>query len=270
MKDHDGKFWIPQYNVNTIGYMQPGKGYDIFVNQVTDYTYPNLTVNLAKTNYPIEEIPATTHFQFEKTGLPYGVVITNSEEKLSVFDEIGVFAENLCVGAAVFTGEFPLLIPAWEGDLEHSLKGFENGQEISFRVWKAKTGKKLDIGATFTNSKESVFGGNPLSVAKLNTAGDQLSITPNSFVLEQNYPNPFNPETTISFQLAKNSKINLTIYNMEGKLIKRLESGLRDAGSYEIKWNGLDERGQQVTSGVYFYRLDTGEFSDMKKMILIK
>ena len=270
VKDHDGKFWIPQYNVNTIGYMQPGKGYDIFVNQVTDYTYPNLTVNLAKTNYPIEEIPATTHFQFEKTGLPYGVVITNSEEKLSVFDEIGVFAENLCVGAAVFTGEFPLLIPAWEGDLEHSLKGFENGQEISFRVWKAKTGKKLDIGATFTNSKESVFGGSPLSVAKLNTAGDQLSITPNSFVLEQNYPNPFNPETTISFQLAKNSKINLTIYNMEGKLIKRLESGLRDAGSYEIKWNGLDERGQQVTSGVYFYRLDTGEFSDMKKMILIK
>ena len=270
VKDHDGKFWIPQYGVNTIGYMQPGKGYDIFVNQITNFTYPNLVGGLAKTSYPVDELPTPSHFQFEKTGLSYGIVITNSEEQLSVSDEIAVFAEGLCVGAAVFTGDFPMVISAWQGSEEYGLTGFKEGQAISFKVWKSVTGKKCDIGSTFSNTNESVFANGPFSSAKLNTAGEQVIAKPNNFILEQNYPNPFNPETTISYQLAKDSKINLTIYNMEGKFIRRIEAGHKDAGSYEVKWNGLDERGQQVTSGVYFYRLDAGEFSDMKKMILIK
>jgi lysophospholipase L1-like esterase len=272
VKDHDGKFWIPQYGVNTIGYMQPGKGYDIFVNvdQTLTFTFPALTSNLAKTNYSEDVVPNSNHFLYEKTGLSYGVVVTNSEEKLSASDEIGVFAENLCVGAAVYEGEFPLVIPAWEGDPQYELIGFKKGQNISFKVWKADVGKLYDIGATFANKNESGFAGGPISVAKLQIVGEQESAMPNRFVLEQNYPNPFNPETTISYQLATASKINLTIYNMEGKVVRRIESGTRDAGSYKIKWNGLDDTKQQVSSGVYFYRLDANEFSSMKKMILIK
>ena len=239
-------------------------------SDVNNFVFPALTSSLAKTNYSEDVVPNSNHFQYEKTGLAYGVVITDSEIKLTASDEIGVFADNLCVGAAVFEGEFPLVIPAWEGDPQHRLIGFKKGQHISFKVWKADIGKRYDIDATFSNKNESEFAGGPISVAKLHTLGERENATPNRFVLKQNYPNPFNPETTISYQLATASKINLTIYNMEGKVVRRIESGTRDAGSYKIKWNGLDEKNQQVSSGVYFYRLDAGEFSDMKKMILIK
>ncbi len=91
-----------------------------------------------------------------------------------------------------------------------------------------------------------------------------------NYELSQNYPNPFNPETTIHFQLGENSEINLTIYNMEGKVIRHLMTGQTTAGNYHVSWDGRNEENQHVPSGLYLYRLNTGKFSAMKKMLLIK
>ena len=93
---------------------------------------------------------------------------------------------------------------------------------------------------------------------------------PVSFNLFQNYPNPFNPSTTINFSLPQKSEVKLVVYDILGKEVKTLINGNRDAGSYEIKWNGQNNNGQSVATGIYIYRISAGSFSAEKKMILMK
>ena len=94
--------------------------------------------------------------------------------------------------------------------------------------------------------------------------------SPTEFSLEQNYPNPFNPETTIRYDLAKGSEISLTIYNIAGEKVRTLVDNFQSAGSKSVVWDGRNDRGQIVSSGVYIYQLEAGEFVDIKKMIFMK
>ncbi|MBC8184064.1 FG-GAP repeat protein [candidate division KSB1 bacterium] len=93
---------------------------------------------------------------------------------------------------------------------------------------------------------------------------------PDNYSLSQNYPNPFNPTTEISFGLPKAETVKLSIYNTNGQLILTLVNGFRSAGYHQAKWNGMDESGSRVTSGMYVYVLQTGETILQNKMILIK
>jgi hypothetical protein len=85
-----------------------------------------------------------------------------------------------------------------------------------------------------------------------------------------NYPNPFNPETTINFQTNQNSWITVTIYNIKGEKITTLHNGYLNAGKHELIWNGKNNEEREVTSGIYFYRIDTQKDSFTQKMILLK
>ncbi|MCI0496485.1 T9SS type A sorting domain-containing protein, partial [candidate division KSB1 bacterium] len=85
-----------------------------------------------------------------------------------------------------------------------------------------------------------------------------------------NYPNPFNPETKISFQLPKECQVRLSVYNNLGQLISVLFEGELGSGIHSKIWNGLDMSGKQVTSGVYLYKLETDEYSEVKKMLYIQ
>jgi hypothetical protein len=112
---------------------------------------------------------------------------------------------------------------------------------------------------------------NALNTGELPTAvEDNTTETPADFKLSQNYPNPFNPSTTISYSLAKHGNVNLSIYNLLGEKIITLVDASQAAGSYQVQWNGLNEYGNQVASGVYLYRLETGNSTSMKKMTLMK
>lgn len=93
---------------------------------------------------------------------------------------------------------------------------------------------------------------------------------PDEFALGQNYPNPFNPTTTIKFQLPKSASVNLTVYNMVGRQVATLVNTEMDAGYHQVTWNGTDNTGQRVATGVYFYRINAGEFTTTKKMIMMK
>ena len=94
---------------------------------------------------------------------------------------------------------------------------------------------------------------------------------PERFDLAQNYPNPFNPTTTIEFQLNKAAKVNLTVYNALGQLVRVLVNNQsQKAGSYNVTWDGRDQAGIFVASGIYFYRLDADNLSMSKKMLMLK
>jgi hypothetical protein len=88
---------------------------------------------------------------------------------------------------------------------------------------------------------------------------------PTLFSLSQNYPNPFNPNTKIRFDLPKNVNVKLTLYDMLGREVETIVNEQLNAGSYEVNWDG-----SKYTSGVYYYRLNAGEFVETKKMILVK
>jgi hypothetical protein len=88
--------------------------------------------------------------------------------------------------------------------------------------------------------------------------------------LAQNTPNPFNPRTTIKYDLSRDEQVNITIYDMRGRVVKVLVSEPKSAGTYEVIWDGVDKRGNRVSSGVYFYRIVAGSFQASKRMLLMK
>jgi len=215
----------------------------------------------------------TQHFtSVAPTGDPRPVVVENATidgVPIVAGDEIAVFDGDLYVGAAVFTGEYPLAIAAWEGHDDYGLAGFKSGNNINLRVWQASDAQEVDALANFADFSESTFRGGPISVLTISSLVSAESI-PATFALDQNYPNPFNPETTLRYHLPEEAKVTRTVYNLQGQLIRKLESGNRNAGSYEVVWDSRNDKGRQVASGVYFYRLHAGEFSAVKKLALIR
>ena len=105
--------------------------------------------------------------------------------------------------------------------------------------------------------------------------GPQSDLLPKVFALDQNYPNPFNPSTQIKYQLPVAAQVKLIIYNMLGRMVRTLIDDEKSAGFYTVQWHGVNDRGVQAASGLYFYRIassavDGGSFVLTKKMLLLK
>ena len=98
----------------------------------------------------------------------------------------------------------------------------------------------------------------------------QAAIKPIAWSLSQNYPNPFNPSTTIRFSLLSSSYVTLEVFNILGQKVRTLVNEDLTAGYKQINWDGTNQNGQPVSSGIYFYRLKTDSFSETKKMVLMK
>jgi flagellar hook assembly protein FlgD len=89
-------------------------------------------------------------------------------------------------------------------------------------------------------------------------------------MLSQNYPNPFNPSTTISFEMPQRGEVQVSIYNSLGQLVRTLVNEQREPGSHSVVWDGRDNAGVVVSSGMYLYQVKAGEVVEAKKMILLK
>ena len=101
-----------------------------------------------------------------------------------------------------------------------------------------------------------------------NTNG--IPIIPLAYSLSQNFPNPFNPSTTIQYVLGHSAHVELVVFNMLGQKVKTLYSGVKSLGTYVADWDGTNDNGQKVSTGIYIYRLHTEEFSDARKMVFLK
>jgi hypothetical protein len=100
--------------------------------------------------------------------------------------------------------------------------------------------------------------------------GDQSDLIPSAYGLGQNYPNPYNLNTQIGYQLPQAGKVTLTIYNVRGQLVRTLVNEQKPAGYHSVIWDGKSDNGMQVSSGIYFYKIQAGRFTKTKKMVLLK
>ena len=108
----------------------------------------------------------------------------------------------------------------------------------------------------------------------INEGANNLSIedfiSPQNFTLDQNYPNPFNPNTTITYNLPDNQMISLKILDASGKIIRTMVNEFQYSGSKRVQWNAMNDNGQKVSSGVYFFSVETENIRQTRKMILLK
>ena len=123
------------------------------------------------------------------------------------------------------------------------------------------------IQSSFTETEMEI---DYVRVYEASTLSNQIETVPNTFTLNQNHPNPFNPSTNISYSISNGEHVSINIFDVKGGKVIELFNNYRFAGTYSIDWNGQNERGLQVSAGVYLYSIEAGDFRQTKKMILLK
>ncbi|MDP6054762.1 MAG: T9SS type A sorting domain-containing protein, partial [Candidatus Latescibacteria bacterium] len=155
-----------------------------------------------------------------------------------------------------------------------NLKDPESGLPYAWQV-----GDPIQIIAHGTGETETrdvsqqITGYSPQNTVPVyKTEIEQKRARANRFSLGQNLPNPFNPSTKIIYTIANNQAVytTLTVFNILGQKIKTLVSRMHQPGQYEVIWDGTDSIGQEITSGVYFYRIESGPEHDTRSMILLR
>jgi len=138
---------------------------------------------------------------------------------------------------------------------------------ISSEIDERNGGPEFGLSDGLTNITPVVIGGSLILGA---TSVAENTPLPTDISLEQNYPNPFNPTTEIAYALPDAREVNLNVFNLLGQNIRNLASGTQEAGYHKVIWDGKDNTGLTVPSGIYFYKLAAGSFSQSMKMVLLK
>jgi hypothetical protein len=215
--------------------------------------------------------------------------INASAETASAESELEIAAEGLVykltsdreVAAALVTfridGNNPVTCMALPALTDMELRSARDGNLLRVLVTSSR-------GSTFAASGEGLFrletdlSAELLSQEIVDASGTPIALTrvvsdgtlPQRFDLEQNCPNPFNPETVISYSLAKAGEVLLEVYNCLGQRVRVVSAGYQPAGRYAVRFDGTDDTGANLASGVYLYRLRAGDQQLTRKMVLLK
>jgi len=183
--------------------------------------------------------------------LVYGFVDTTTNAKVMVLSNLGSNSTTLI--------DVPWLdVGSWYDVFDQSIYS-ASGTTIS----------SFDIPAYTAKVYSNITNEDLLHLTKVDESKTR-SILPNTYKLYQNFPNPFNPSTTIQFDLPMQGQVKLRIYDVLGKEINRVVDGVYSGGIHSIRWDGKSDAGIHVSSGIYFVRLESGNFVDTKKIVLMK
>jgi hypothetical protein len=176
---------------------------------------------------------------------------------LAAYDENG----HLCGQATVETGGKINFTPVYRDDKgTAAVEGPDLGGSINLAV----NGIPVQQSYTFSGL------GDRIRLTTLTSLSKHSENLPRQFGLAQNYPNPFNPGTSIDFSLPIATRVTVDVYNVVGERVTTLIDRFLPAGRYSVNWDGTNADGKPTSSGMYFYSLKTGEFTDTKKMMLVK
>ncbi len=161
----------------------------------------------------------------------------------------------------------------WESpnDYVTGFRIYRNGEFVAETMSSYFFDQGVDPGV-YTYGVTCLYGGyeSEPSTGEIDLVGAGDAIIPAYTELNGNHPNPFNPETEISYQLAEKSHVTIEVYNIKGQSVKLLVNEETEAGIYHAIWDGKDEKGKLTSSGIYYYRMTTDNYSAVKKMIMLK
>jgi len=158
------------------------------------------------------------------------------------------------------------------GDVLWSRTYGGRGEDMAYSIQQTPDGGYIIAGVT------SSFGAGGGDVYLLKTDANGLTSVeekrpisiPDNFHLTQNFPNPFNSSTTVVYSIPKATNVELSIYDIRGRLVRNLARGEVTAGTYSVRWDGKDNSGKEVGSGIYLYRLKADGFIQTKRMVFLK
>jgi hypothetical protein len=182
--------------------------------------------------------------------------------------EVGVFVDGECKGASRVDGEnaqiLAYIVDGQQGSLEFEF--YYNSRSAN------KTVKEYNCISSQNPYRvlQKIDVKNKPDAWLVSFRGNSNIISTPNEVMLSNFPNPFNPTTTIAYGLPYEDRIKLCIYNVKGQLVKQLVSGTQPEGYYEVAWNGKDDSGKQVSSGIFYYRLEACGRTLHKKMLMVK
>ncbi|MBN1352071.1 T9SS type A sorting domain-containing protein [candidate division KSB1 bacterium] len=287
-KDNGGNAYIPVYGINQIGNMQPGQGYQIYLTEAGTLIYPSGALSSGRSDLTVSgDTPQSQpkHFSFSpRTGQSATLVIPQSihpaysdGSSLDPGDEIAVYSANgFCCGAVMWQGTNAALTLWGDNDRTKLTDGLTDGETFRLLVWRESVEKEYPVRFTSETSASAIYRKDGFFV--LTECVAQTSLTavdaashsiPTEFRLLQNYPNPFNPATVIRYELPEAINVTIEIYNHLGQRIRTLVQREQPAGIHQCAWDGRNESGKTVPSGVYFYRLQSKVFSATKKMLFM-
>ena len=240
---------------STLNTLKPTKGYWVKVKEaVTSFSFPAQTqgdaVGKIASTHSVQhpEVKPNPSFMFVK-----GKIMST----YNIGDWVKVLSEdNRVVGAAEIIEGGYLRNSAVYGDdvTTEDIDGLKSGEKIAF----AYDGDTLTSHVQF----------NPMSFHDVKL--DYDTFLPPTFALYQNHPNPFNPITTIRYDLPEDGPVSIIIYDLMGREIKTLVKQVSAPGRYSVNWNGTNQWGKQIASGMYFYRMETPGYQSVKKLIFLK
>jgi len=280
-KNGVGQIYWPAYNINTIGEMQPGQGYQIYVTAASTLTYPANGVIPKEQALSIQQATAPTHYSPIKTNTGKNAILLVSTAGFPNGAEIGAWtAQHLLVGCGVISHGKACLVIWGDDTMTQEIDGALESEPLTLTCWLPGINTESQI--HYTNLKDGLAQNLISSALEYQTNAVWLaetdasthlspeSILPIEFGLTQNYPNPFNPTTKFNYQLPRDAQVELIVYNISGAKIRTLVSGTKPAGYHEVPWNGRDESERLVPSGVYWVRMEAGDYQKTVKMSLIK
>ncbi|MCX6829285.1 MAG: Ig-like domain-containing protein [candidate division Zixibacteria bacterium] len=254
---------LPDYS--TLLMMRPGFGYWVKVNTDDMLIYPGMgpeiifpqglaKLDRAAGNNRVMPSRIWMDLYSYQMKLDDKVVATGAE-----VTAVGVDGRVIGAGTVAADGKFGFVPVYGDDPATTEREGLAKGEKFSLVVDGVPTGE------TFTWSDM----GDRLEIKSL-TSKSGSTVIPTDFGLLQNYPNPFNPATTISFTVPTATHATLEIYNVLGKKVATVFEGMAQSGLNEVVWDGRNENGDAVASGIYFYRLKAAAFEQTRKMVLMK
>ena len=142
------------------------------------------------------------------------------------------------------------------------------GETIRFELWDAEREMIMDISDEITFVGDDHYGSvDAPFILKGEGYGPEI---PDEIGLSQNFPNPFNPITEIRYNLPIDQNVAITIYDLNGRVVKTLVDGMQPAGYHKIIWDGTNANGMAIATGIYFYQMKAGDYVEINKMVLLK
>ena len=184
----------------------------------------------------------------DTTGLLHSVRMDGTESPNFPVNIGGNLKVSAALGDIDADGDFDIVIPNNEGIFVVDVK--RPAQSIEWACYMGSYNRAGNIYQT--------------------TPTTDATVTPVVTELKGAFPNPFNPSTTLSFSLKEAGDVDLDIYNQKGQKVRSLVNGMMNSGEHQIVWNGTDDSGRQVASGLYFFRMKSGTYSSTRKMIMMK